>query len=340
MRKIAIILGIFSLVLSTWAQTVIFQSDMGSGEISNFTAVQSPDTSIQFGYNWGSDALDASTGYSTVPASPNGDTTGLRIEVNNTDDATDYEEAVTVFANTLCPSDGYYDVEFDCFIAYTLPLILGGTGGTEHVGLVVQASGTKICTIRDNALDNVDPGTPGAVGGEYIAQDGLAFGYSGDTGEAGSDIYCFMPSARTGGGNANRWDGQVGSWSGTNSLPWDGTDYAKEFDTVDEGDDGPYYHAALSFPAQRTTDASDRYPGYLWNTVKAEVRVDRVTFYVNDVTFVTVTSSLTDLAAGIIATDPYSSFSNPISESYMLIDNFKITDHPMPLGAEHWSIYR
>jgi len=145
-----------------------------------------------------------------------------------------------------------------------------------------------------------------------------------------------MPSARTGGGNANRWDGQVGTWSGTESLPWDDTNYPKEFHP---DRDGPYYHAALSFPALRLTD-SDISPGYLWNTVKATVRVDRVRFYVNDVTFVTVTSSLTDLAVGIIATDPYDSFSDPISESYMLIDNFKITDQPTPLGAEHWSIYK
>jgi hypothetical protein len=300
--------------------------------------VQTPDTSFQFGYNWGSDALDPTTGYATVPASPHGDTTGLRLEVNNTNDATNYKEGLTIFANTLCPSTGYYDVEFDCFIAYTLPLIGGGSGSTEHVGMVVQASGTKICTIRDQALDAVNPATPGAVGGVYSAQDGLAFGYDGDTGELGSDIFCFMPSARTGAPNANRWDPQVGTWFGANSLPWDGTNYPKEFNP--DAEDGPYYYAALSFPAVRVTDGSDYTPGYLWNTVKAEVRGPKVTFYVNDVPCVQIMSTLTDLAAGIIATDPFSSFSDPISESYMLIDNFKITEYAVPLGAEHWSLYQ
>jgi len=332
MKKILIVIAILSLPFCAGAQTIIFSSNMGSSASANFDQLKTPDSTIQFGYDWASDTCPAGYGYTTVPASPGGDTVGLKVTVNNTADPTDYKEGVSIYAKTA-PSTSRYDVEFDLWGAY------GTTGTTEHAGMVIQASGTKLCIIREVDLSTVDPATPGYSGGAVIDEDGLAFGFSADyLGDALSDYYCFMPSTRTGTPNTDNSMAQIGTWTDSDPLPpATGNLHQKRISMTP-------YSTAYTFPAGRTNTST---AGFYWNHIKAEVRVDTVSFYINGVKFVDVNSTLTDKKVGIIVTDPYVSVSD--DPSYFLIDNFKITEVPAPtptptpipiLNARNWEMFQ
>ena len=341
MKKILIVIAILSLPFCAGAQTIIFSSGMGSSASADFNVVKTPDSTAEWGYNWSAEAVDATTGYTTVPASPGGDTTGLKVTVNNIDDPTiDYKEGVTIYAKTA-PSTNYYDVECDFFGAYTIPLSTGGTGSTEHCGIVIQSAGTKLCTIRDVDLSTVDPTTTGYPGGAVADQDGLAFGFVPDAGDALSDFYCFMPSTRTGTPNTDTSMAQVGTWTDSDPLPpAAGNLHQKLFTTAP-------YSTAFTWPAGRL--AADQTPGYIWNHIKMEVRNDKVSCYINGVKFVEATSTLTDKKIGIIVTDPYISVSTPPEQSFFMIDNFKITQQSAPtptptpipvLNARNWELFQ
>jgi|GEM_PF-2917600 len=344
MKNILIVIAILSFPFCVGAQTVIFSSGMGSSASTDFNAFKTPDSTIEWGYNWSAEAIDSTTGYTTVPASPGGDTIGLKVTVNNTDDPTDYQEGVTIYAKTA-PTNNYYDVECDFFGAYTVPLAGGGSGSTEHCGIVVQSAGTKLCTIRDSDLSTVDPATVGYPGGAVADQDGLAFGFVPDAGDALSDFYCFMPSQRGSySPNTNVSAGQVGTWMDSDPLPpaYDGATntHQKYFTTAP-------YSTALTYPVGRAS--GDYSPGYIWNHIKMEVRNDTVTCYINGVKFVEATSTLTDKNTGIIVTDPYVSVSLPPEQSFFMIDNFKITQQPTPtptptpipvLNARNWEMFQ
>jgi hypothetical protein len=350
MKKLFCLLTLCALATAATAQTVIFSSDMSLAEAANFTVVGSPDTSAVFGYDWTAVPGAAGTGHVTIPASPNGDTIGLKLEANGTDDPTqDFEEALTVYCNTLSPLTGRYDVECDVFIAYPVPLQGGGTGSTQSTGMTIQASGTKINVVRNDALDFVDPATAGAVeldgstlpGIDYVDSDGLVFGYTGDSGEStvtSSDFYLLDKDARTlqNGAStlATNLDGQVGTWTfGASALPSIGR-FQCETNTT------------FSYPVGRTTAITDcvgaepATAGWIWNTIKAEVRDSTVKFYVNDVLMVTTTSSKADRSVGVLLGDYFLSVASPLAESFTLFDNFTITEFPLPSAAEAgWHLY-
>lgn len=321
-----------AMPLLAWSDTVVINSDMGATAASDFTTTQTPDNTVTFGYNWGSDAAPAGTGYSTIPASPHGDTVGLKIESNNTNDATNYKEGVTVWCNSQ-PATSNYDVEVDAFIAY--PISAPAAGTTEHIGIVIQSNGNGIRGLRNNALDQCDPafGTWGtnpsyadlSTTASAYPQDGLAFGYDGENGESNAsstDIFLYDPAARTGGPTLQR-NGQVGTWYAGDPSPVTNHDFTM-------------YNFVLSQPAGRTLgDVS----GWLWNTIKASVRGNNVTFYINGYPIVSYTSSKTDKKVGLIAGDPFSSWSNPPGESFMLFDNFKITDVVPSTAASDWQLF-
>jgi hypothetical protein len=319
-----------AMPLLAWSDTVVINSDMGATAASDFTTTKTPDNAVTFGYNWGSDAAPAGTGYSTIPASPHGDTVGLKIESNNTNDATNYQEGVTVWCNSQ-PATSNYDVEVDAFIAY--PISAPAAGTTEHIGIVIQSNGNGIRGLRNNALSGCNPafGTWGtnpsfadlSTTASAYPQDGLAFGYNGENGEAATDIFCYDPAARTGSPSATL-NGQVGTWFAGDQTPFVSHDFNTQYAYV------------LSPPAGRTIG---NVAGWLWHTIKASVRGNNVTFYINGYPIVSYTSSKTDKKVGLIAGDPFSSWSNPPGESFMLFDNFKITDVVPSTAASDWQLF-
>lgn len=325
---------------------VVYSSGLGAGASADFTIVSTADTLVTFGSDWSARAIDATAGQpgNVVPASPGGDSVGLAIEVNNTDDATDYEEAVAIYY-TAPVAAANFDVEFDAFIAYTVPIVGGGSGSTEELGITVKASGSKINTIHDDALDNVNPALPGSVadldanaGQDYVDIDGLNFGYTGDDGyaAASANIYCFDPLTRVSanGSAANEvLDGQVVTgWTGPVPNTTDG---------LDGFNSSPYFES-LTFPAGRTVGITgggalgNATPGYVWNKIKAAVRGSSVTFSVNGVDFVTTTTAAAGNKVGIVAGDYFNSVSLPVAESFVLVDNFKITAIS---SSDNWNTY-
>ncbi|MCX7626101.1 MAG: hypothetical protein N2Z21_07815 [Candidatus Sumerlaeaceae bacterium] len=319
-----------ALPVVSLADTVVINSGMGATASSDFTTTQTPDNTVQFGYNWATDATPSQTGYSTIPPSPNGDTVGLKIESNNTNDATNYQEGVTVWCN-LQPQTSNYDVEVDAFMAY--PLTGTPAGTTEHIGIVIQSNGNGIRGLRNNALNQCNPafgvwGTNSSYAdlsttASAYPQDGLAFGYNGENGESATDIFCYDPAARTGSPSATL-NGQVGTWLAGDPSPY----VAHDFNT---------YSFVLSPPSGRTLG---NVSGWLWNTIKAAVRGNTVTFYINGNPIVTYTSTKTAKKVGLIAGDPFASWSSPPSESFFLFDNFKITDVVPSTAAQDWQLFQ
>ncbi len=334
----------FALALvagGAYADTVVFQSNMGTA--TGFTTTQTLDNTVVFGSNWAAEALDPTTGYTFVPASPGGDTTGLRIETNNTNDATNYQEGVTVYA-TAQPATSNYDVEVDAFGAFTLPLLGGGTGSTEHYGIVIQASGTRIATLKNTGLNGVNPafGITNYSGGDSTfgqAADGLSFGTTADHGEGATNIFCYNPATRPANATATL-DGQVGSFVFGDPSP---ATYHGFNTTAIPGGGGAGqagYNAYLTFPAGRAA-ADQVVPGYIWIKFKAQVRNGVVTFSVNNQPVVTApVASTGNKKVGIVVGDPFTSFSNPANQSYFLFDNFKITDVDIPAAASDWQMYQ
>ena len=341
MKKIFIIMFVLSIciVSSSIAAPIIsttLNCAFNSGDVTNFDIIQTPDNVVTFGYNWSTLTTDPTSGYAYVPTSPHGDVIGLRVEVNNTGTA-DYQEGVTIYPK-VAPTAPEYDIEVDAWIAYTIPIAGGGTGSTEHLGIVVEASGTKLCTLRDNALNNVNPSLGYSSDTE---QDGVAFGYNGDEGEARSTFWCFKPDTRTDPPGTLTENGQAGTWTGATSVPVGADAATGKFMTNVTFPEDVVYFNAFTFPAGRdTTTAGSATPGYVWNTLKASVRNNLISFYVNDVLFCTVNSSLTAKKVGIICTDSFISVSTPPEESYMLFDNFKITEITYTTSVkENWMLY-
>lgn len=336
---------------------VIFQSDMGASAASDFSVVQTPDATAEFGvdvsaipvapnYTGGGTSL-ASIGFTTIPDAPNGDNIALRLEVNNTDDATDYEEGLCVYAD-ISPATENYDIEFDFFMAFTLPLVGGGAGSTEHFGMSVLSSGTKLNCIRDWCFDNANPANTISGSAAITDFDGLNFGGTGDTGELFSDLFCLDPFARIG-VNSSSANGQVGVWQAAEDAIRPATLGDREVTNIDDANYTNYYYDAMVFNATRVANNDDYAPGWQWNTMTAEVRGQTVNFKINGVSFVIADSTSTLDKIGIICTDPFSSVSNdnasdPRAESFMLIDNFTIYSVKLPLitGLEQkeWSEYR
>jgi hypothetical protein len=318
------------LPLLGWSDTVVISSGMNSAG-SDFVTTQTPDNTVTFGYNWGTDTAPAGTGYTTIPASPHGDTIGLKIESNNTNDTPNYQEGVTVWC-TAVPLTSNYDVEVDAFIAYPISSPAGGT--TEHIGIVIQSNGNGIRGLRNNALSGCNPafgvwGTNPAYAdlsttASSYPQDGLAFGFNSENGESATDIFCYDPAARTGGPTATL-NGQTGTFQAGDPSPFVSHDFNTQFSFV------------LAPPAGRTLG---NVAGWLWNTIRASVRGSNVTFYINGYPIVTVSSSKTEKKVGLIAGDPFSSWSNPPGESFMLFDNFKITDVVPSTAASDWQLFQ
>ncbi|GIX44447.1 MAG: hypothetical protein D6691_01815 [Candidatus Hydrogenedentota bacterium] len=311
------------------ADTVVISSGLNTAG-SDFVTTQTPDNVVTFGYNWGSDPTPAGTGYTTVPASPGGDTVGLKIESNNTDDPTDYQEGVTVWCTTE-PATNNYDVSVDAFIAY--PITAPASGTTEHIGIVIQGSGTGLRGLRNNALSAINPAfgwsDVSTTASTYPYQDGIAFGFNGENGEAATDIFCYDPAARTGGPTITL-NGQTGTFLGGDPSPT----VAHDFNT---------FSYVLSQPSGRTLG---NVAGWLWNTIKASVRETAtpgqllVTFYINGNPIVQLTSTKTTKKVGLIAGDPFASFSTPANESYMLFDNFRIIDVVPSTAAHDWQLFQ
>ncbi len=329
-RQLSILIAtcVVGIPLVASCDTIVISSGMATAG-SDFVTTQTQDNSVQFGFDWGSVTAPSGTGYTTIPPSPGGDTIGLKIECNNTNDTPNYQEGVTVWCTTE-PQTQYYDVEVDLFIAY--PISSPGSGTTEHAGIVIQSSGNGIRCLRNNALSACNPafGTWGAnpsyadlsTTASAYPQDGLAFGYNGENGEASTDIFCYDPDARTGGPTVVL-NGQVGAFQAGDSLPT----AAHDFNT---------FSYVLAPPSGRTLT---NVAGWLWNHIKASVRGPIVTFYVNGYPIVVVNSTKTAKRVGLIAGDPFSSFSDPASESFFLFDNFKITDVVPSTAANDWQLF-
>jgi hypothetical protein len=323
MRKLIVAAGVLALALAARADTVVISSGLTT-QGSDFVTSQTPDNTIQFGYNWVSDALNSLTGYSTVPASPGGDAVGLKITSNNTDDPTDYQEGVTVFCTTE-PQTTNYDVEVDTFIAWPIT----GSGTTEHIGIVIQSSGNGIRCLRNDALAAVNPAFGysdiSTTAGTYLT-DGLAFGYNSDSDEIATEIFCYDPAQRTG-QPSTIYNGQVGSYVLGDPSPFTNHNF------------GPtQYESYLSPPVGRDASLADT-AGHLWNRLKASVRGDMVSFYMNGKLVLFLNSANTAKRVGLIAGDPFSGPSTPAADSYMLFDNFKITDVTPSAGARDWQLF-
>lgn len=327
--------ALLALAGASWCDTVVISSDMGAAAAANFSTTQTLDTTVQFGFDWSSYTPPAATGYSTMPASPNGDTIGLKITCNNTADPTNYQEGVTVWCTTE-PQTQNYDVEVDALIAYPP----GGSGTTEHIGIVIQGSGDGIRGLRNNALSGCNPafGTWGtnpayadlSTTASTYPQDGIAFGYDGENGESNvssTDIFLYDPAARPGVGGivTTQKNGQVGTWLAGDPSPYTNHDFST------------YQFALPTPPPGRTEPAS--FAGWFWNHIKVAVRGTNITWYINGNPIVTYTSTKTAKRVGLIATDPFSSVSTPATESFMLFDNFKITDVIPSTAAHDWQLY-
>jgi hypothetical protein len=334
MKKVLQIITTFCVVAApilAWSDTVVISSNMSAAG-SDFVTTQTPDNAATWGYNWNGVAEPAGTGVSTVPASPNGDTVGLKLESNNTDDATDYQEGITVWCTTE-PQTQNYDVEVDIFPAF--PVTAPAAGTTELVGIVIQSNGVGVRGLRNNALSGCNPAF-GQWGGttplttcdlsttaSFYPQDGLAFGFDGDNGEAPTDIFCYDPASRTG-SPSTALNGQTGVFQAGDPSPFVSHDFTNQFSYV------------ITQPPGRTLGACT---GWLWNHVKASVRGSIVTFYVNNYPIVQASSSKTAKRIGLLAGDPYASVSLPANESYYLFDNFKITDVTPSAAASDWQLF-
>ena len=150
-RDMLVVICAMAAPLLTYGNTVVISSGMNTAG-SDFVTTQTPDNTVTFGFDWASSPTPTESGYSTVPPSPGGDTVGLRIESNNTNDTTNYQEGVTVWCTTE-PQTANYDVEVHLFIAYPI----SGSGSTEHAGIVIQSNGNGIRCLRNNAMSGCNP---------------------------------------------------------------------------------------------------------------------------------------------------------------------------------------
>ena len=279
------------LVPAVFGQTVVYTDEFGAGSASNYTITKtSDDTSIQFGY-------DTSSISPAVPNAPNGDNIVVRTDVNIV--APNGVEAINAYLNGVTlPTN--YTVEVDVYIR--CPLV-GGSGTTEHCGMGLFGSGTKVNSLHTyDALPN--------------DTDGLAFGYNTDGDELYSDFFLSEGSA-TG-------ITDVGVWTGPDPTP--------------TGQFYEDYDALYDIPTN--PDAYELFFNQ-WATVSLSYINGIVTCKINGDTYVTYTPTGTPSGkVFLLHTDPFSTPANPATASFCLFDHLVITEPPIALGAKDWEVYQ
>lgn len=360
MKKI-MLAGLAAVAIPAAASAqVTFNSDFSTS--AGIQVFRTSDAFGAAGYNWAGEAVDASTGYTTVPLSPTGDTFGVKLEVNNNNydgnpqpianPTGNYAAGVTVWATTE-PATSNYDIEANVFQAYTTPLNGGGTGSTEEFGFIIQGSptGTTVSATRNGGLANASDvsspltqtdwaSTATALGNN---QRGLVFAMTGDSGNGGgsavspqSQVWVYNPNARD--GNLGFANGLVGNWLVGPGLPYAYYSFETpaDFPAVFYG--SASLNSLINWPAGRIV-ADRTSPGYTWLRLKAAVRGNQVVFSVNGNNLVTYQSALTGKRVGFTFNDSFNSVSVPITQSYALIDNLKITEVVIVNSAKDWSLF-
>jgi hypothetical protein len=271
--------------------TTILTDEFGTDSASNYIITKtSDDTSIQFGF-------DASS--IGVPNSPHGDNIVLRTAVNIA--APDSYEVINAYLNfTSLPTN--YIAQVDIYIR--CPGV-GMTGSTEHTGLGLFGSGTKINYLYP-------------AGTFPTNTDGLVFGYNTDGDEIYSDFYLNQGSAIG--------PTSVGTWTGPDPTP--GGQFYQD------------YASLFSIPTN-----PDGYQLFFnqWATVSLSYNDGVVTGKINNDTYVTYTPSEAQSGLVFLAhSDPYDSVAADPNLSFCLFDHLVITEPeapPPPLSARDWEVY-
>lgn len=290
MRTILSLCLIVLIAPALFADTVLFTDEFGAGSASNYTITKTgDDTSIQFGF-------DASS--AGIANAPNGDNIVLRTAVNIVSPAA--VEAVNAYldgGSISLPAN--YTVQVDVYLAYPY----GGSGTTEHAGVGLFGSGTKINSLR--AYTPLPSDT-----------DGLAFGYNSDDDEIFSAFFLTEGSA-TG-------QTDVGTWAGSDPTPG--------------GQRYPEYAALFSIP---TNADGNQLFGNQWATIAVSYMNGMVTCKINGDTYVTYTPSGSPSGKiFLLHTDPFSSVASDANASFCLFDHLVITEPPAEQAAKNWEVYQ
>lgn len=300
MKRVIFMLCLSIIASGIWAQTLIFSDNFSTADLSNYIITKtSDDTSYQSGF-------DVST--VGIPNSPNGDNLALRTACNIV--APTGEEAINLYYNNPINLDRFL-VEVDIYLRWPV----GGSGTTEHAGVGIFGSGTKV-------------NTPRARGALPTDTDGLTFGYNSDGDEALSDLYLNegSPSGQT----------QVGTWANPNRPDPTGQFYT----------DQPYASIASPLAAfgNQWKNVKINYEEGL-----VIVKVDNVEV----VRYNTTLGSGVNKLVYLVHSDLFASVATPSEQSFCLFDNLKIYElptptpvptpvpTPTPLAANtHWSLYK
>lgn len=279
------------LVPAVFGQTVLYTDEFGAGSASNYTiTTTAADTSSQFGF-------DASS--IGIANAPNGDNIVLRTAANIV--SPEAQEAINAYLS-FSPLPAEYTVQVDVYLGYPY----GGSGTTEHAGIGLLGSGTKVNSLR-------------AYSGLPTDTDGLAFGYNSDADELFSDFFLTEGSA-TG-------QTDVGTWAGADPTP------AGQF----------YSEYATLFSIPTNADGNQLF-GNQWATIAVSYIGGIVTCKVNGDTYVTYTPSGSPSGSVfLLHTDPFASVASDANASFCLFDHLVITAPevgPTPQAAKDWQVYQ
>jgi hypothetical protein len=302
-KKLFILTAIISIFAFSFAsaQTVIYTDDFNTDTSANFTENNGTDVQIDYAWDY-SAATDENA--AAIPAAPNtGDSskTGLRMQVNI---AGSGGTNTNIFTKQTFEND--YEVQVDLFWR-----IGDGTSGTtEYYRVGINHDGT-------NLLNFIQADTANAP----LATDGYFFG---GTGEAGSTLdYYFMEGsavADTEGGTFEG-SGEIAKGHGNGYLPWD------------DGAGGGIYGDTVKYIYTGCC-------GNQWTTIKILYQRDIVSVYLDDTLAAKYTDTDKTYTSGKICLGMEDMYSSMATNSYIIYDNLKVTQIPVPLAANaSWQLY-